>query len=127
MKRFLYLCFSFIWWQVGQAQDLEKSIWSKTYTYEPKSDMVYKNTAFISPFRWYKKFVSSQDVPNACGFSPSCSEYSKLAFKKLGLFSGILATFDRLSRCNGKQSPAFYVYDPEKKRFLDDFSDHPLP
>ncbi|MBU0597241.1 membrane protein insertion efficiency factor YidD [Patescibacteria group bacterium] len=35
-----------------------------------------------------------------CGFTPSCSEYSKIAIKKYGAFKGGLKSLWRLARCN---------------------------
>ena len=72
--------------------------------------------------RWmfvvYKNYVSSQDG-NHCSFYPSCSEYAVESIKKKGLIVGLLAAFDRLTRCNGL-SPENYpikkgthlLYDP---------------
>ena len=39
------------------------------------------------------------DYPS-CNFTPSCSEYALKAIKKKGIFIGLFAAFDRLSRCN---------------------------
>lgn len=57
-------------------------------------------------FLFYKAFFSSQDA-NSCAFSPSCSEYALLSIKKIGLFKGAMASFDRLCRCNGLNAPAY--------------------
>ncbi|MBI3141376.1 MAG: membrane protein insertion efficiency factor YidD [Bacteroidetes bacterium] len=56
--------------------------------------------AFFGLFYFYKSFISSQD--NAvCNFQPSCSVYAVHAVKKKGALVGILASFDRLTRCTG--------------------------
>jgi uncharacterized protein len=68
-------------------------------------------------FIFYKSFISSQDG-GACTFTPSCSEYGLLAVEKKGVVMGVLATFDRLTRCNGL-SPSLYRYDYNKKLFID--------
>lgn len=73
----------------------------------------------LLPFKLYKLFFSSQDVPNVCRFHPSCSEYGLLSIEKKGFILGSLATFDRLTRCNGKQTSKFYLFENESKRFLD--------
>ena len=72
---------------------------------------------FSGLFLFYKFAMSSQDN-NKCSFSPSCSEYGMLAIKKKGPLIGMLATFDRLHRCNGL-SPQKYTFDPEKNLLID--------
>ncbi len=54
-------------------------------------------------------------LPPACIYSPSCSEYARLAIKDLGVFKGILAASWRLLRCNpwGKGG---YDPPPDKRR-----------
>lgn len=53
-----------------------------------------------SLFIFYKMFFSSQDS-KSCSFTPSCSVYSVKSMKKQGIFTGLLNTFDRLTRCHG--------------------------
>ena len=72
---------------------------------------------FSGLFLFYKFAISSQDN-NKCSFSPSCSEYGMLAIKKKGPIFGMLATFDRLQRCNGL-SPQKYTFDPVKNLLID--------
>jgi len=47
----------------------------------------------------YQKYVSPM-FPDTCRFVPSCSTYSKLAFKKYGVFKGFYLSFWRILRCN---------------------------
>lgn len=68
-------------------------------------------------FIFYKKYISSQDG-NSCSFTPSCSEYSIQAIQQKGVIVGGMATFDRLTRCNGL-SPEKYKLHPEKKLLID--------
>lgn len=46
----------------------------------------------------YKRFLSPL-LPRSCRFSPTCSEYARLALLKRGLWRGSLATLGRLARC----------------------------
>lgn len=46
----------------------------------------------------YKRFLSPL-LPRACRFSPTCSEYARLALIKHGLWHGSLAALGRLARC----------------------------
>jgi len=46
----------------------------------------------------YKRFVSPL-LPPACRFSPSCSEYARLALVKHGLARGSALALWRLARC----------------------------
>lgn len=68
-------------------------------------------------FIFYKSFISSQDG-GSCTFTPSCSEYGLIAVEKKGVVLGMLATFDRLTRCNGL-SPRQYKFDMNKKLLVD--------
>lgn len=72
-------------------------------------------------FLFYKAFFSSQDA-NSCGFSPSCSEYAILSIKKIGIFKGGMAAFDRLSRCHGLNA-ADYSRDMKTGLLLDSVSE----
>jgi uncharacterized protein len=72
---------------------------------------------FSGLFLFYKYVFSSQD-DNRCNFHPSCSEYGMLAIKKQGAILGMLATIDRLQRCNGL-SPELYTIDIRKKLLID--------
>ncbi|MCP4660181.1 MAG: membrane protein insertion efficiency factor YidD [bacterium] len=48
--------------------------------------------------RFYKRFVSPL-LPRTCRFSPTCSEYARLAVVKYGVLRGGLNTIGRLLRC----------------------------
>jgi putative membrane protein insertion efficiency factor len=55
------------------------------------------------PFIWLIKayqLLISPLFPSACRFTPTCSHYAVEAFKKHGLFFGLLLTFWRILRCN---------------------------
>jgi len=45
----------------------------------------------------------------ACRFSPTCSEYTKIAIEKYGLIHGIWLGLKRISRCHPGGG---YGYDP---------------
>lgn len=46
----------------------------------------------------YKRFLSPL-LPRSCRFSPTCSEYGRLAVLKHGVWRGIPRTLGRLLRC----------------------------
>lgn len=46
------------------------------------------------------KYVISPVIPNACRYSPTCSEYSIEALKKYGPFKGTALSFKRIVSCN---------------------------
>ena len=46
----------------------------------------------------YKRWLSPL-LPRSCRFSPTCSEYSRLAILRHGLVCGALLTTWRLARC----------------------------
>lgn len=53
----------------------------------------------LGQIRLYQLLLSEQQ-PDACNFSPSCSHYAYAAIKKKGSLEGTLMAIDRLQRCN---------------------------
>jgi putative component of membrane protein insertase Oxa1/YidC/SpoIIIJ protein YidD len=53
---------------------------------------------FVRLLRWYRSAISPH-LGQRCGFEPSCSRYSELAFRQFGFVRGAAATIDRLRRC----------------------------
>jgi hypothetical protein len=49
--------------------------------------------------RLYKRWVSPL-LPRACRFSPTCSEYARLAVSKHGVLYGSALAAARLGRCH---------------------------
>lgn len=47
----------------------------------------------------YQRWLSPL-LPSACRFTPTCSEYAKLAILKHGLWRGGLRAVGRILRCN---------------------------
>ncbi len=45
------------------------------------------------------QLVLSPILPNACRFTPTCSQYTLEALKKYGFFKGIVLGIKRISRC----------------------------
>ena len=77
-----------------------------------------RNRTFLKlSFRFYKNFLSSQDI-NSCNFSPSCSEYAVIAIKEQGLLGGTINFIDRFTRCNGMNAGQYNV--TEDKQLLYD-------
>ncbi|MBI2638230.1 membrane protein insertion efficiency factor YidD [Candidatus Peregrinibacteria bacterium] len=73
--------------------------------------MRYLLRAFRAPFLWlirlYQKTLSPDHgflkalFPHGyCKYSPSCSEYTRLAIEKHGVFFGSTKGFWRILRCN---------------------------
>lgn len=52
----------------------------------------------VSLLALYKRRVSPL-LPRACRFTPTCSEYARLALLEQGLGRGLLLTLARLARC----------------------------
>jgi uncharacterized protein len=90
-------------------------------TYSQQTDKeIQQFTGWL--FRFYKKFISSQDHGN-CSFTPSCSEYAIIAIREEGLLIGSVNTLDRLTRCHGKNNP-HYPKNKEKDLLIDEVRDH---
>lgn len=49
---------------------------------------------------WIYQKVISPFTPGACRFYPTCSEYSKIAIAKHGIFKGGILTIVRILKCN---------------------------
>lgn len=54
---------------------------------------------FIALVKFYKKAISPY-LPNACRFTPTCSEYAIQAIEKYGAFKGGAMAVWRILRCN---------------------------
>lgn len=57
------------------------------------------NKIFIFLLNFYQKKISLL-LPATCRFYPSCSEYSKQAFKKYNFIKASFLTVYRVLRCN---------------------------
>jgi len=69
-----------------------------------------KNSLIIGLITFYQKFISPLFIPS-CRFYPSCSEYSKQAFRKYNFFKALLLSIYRVLRCNPWNKGG---YDPLK-------------
>ncbi len=49
----------------------------------------------IKIYQWFSKFT-----PSVCRFTPTCSEYTKQAIMKYGLFKGGWLGVKRICRCH---------------------------
>jgi len=68
--------------------------------------------------RGWSTYISPVDGP-ACGFRPTCAQYSREAIRKYGPVKGVVMTSERLQRCNPclntaiyPQTAQGYSYDP---------------
>jgi len=60
--------------------------------------------------QWYQAFISPYiGGKEACRFTPTCSEYTKLAIKKYGILKGISLGLHRISKC---RPGGEFGYDP---------------
>lgn len=56
-------------------------------------------TLFVFLINFYQKYIRVLKKPS-CVFYPSCSEYTKQAITKYGIFKGIFLGIKRISRCH---------------------------
>ncbi len=54
---------------------------------------------FIALIKIYKHLVSPY-LPNACRYTPTCSQYAEEAIRKYGVFKGTYLAVKRISRCH---------------------------
>ena len=76
-----------------------------------KVDIVARNSIIVL-ITVYRSLISPF-LGNHCRFSPTCSEYAKIAIRRHGLTRGLWLFVRRLLKCHpwGKQ----YGYDPVPK------------
>ncbi len=84
----------------------------------------------------YKRCISPGQGEQICNYSPSCSQFTKEAIEKYGLFWGILMGGDRLLRCNsfspGYEGRFYFgrqagrIYDPVRDHYLLKYHHHIL-
>jgi putative component of membrane protein insertase Oxa1/YidC/SpoIIIJ protein YidD/outer membrane protein assembly factor BamD (BamD/ComL family) len=65
----------------------------------PSSEPSFFKVSTDFYFNIWQGFLTHHDA-NRCTFEPTCSEYSRRAFGKYGIFKGVLMTTDRLIRCH---------------------------
>jgi putative component of membrane protein insertase Oxa1/YidC/SpoIIIJ protein YidD len=84
-------------------------------TYNPGKLLLYV------PLYFYQQLLSEQ-LTSGCSFEPSCSAFSILSIKQLGILEGLLLTADRLTRCNGTADveTAPYLFDHAKIKVIDE-------
>jgi len=73
---------------------------------------------FTFPIRAYQLIVSPH-LPNACRYTPSCSNYAIEAIQKYGLFKGSILSLFRVARCHpwakhGYDPPRWFGESPEE-------------
>jgi putative membrane protein insertion efficiency factor len=90
---------------------------NSTYLKHSESEM---EVLFSFYYLFYKEFISSQDV-DACVFYPSCSKYTIEAIEKKGIIVGLLAGFDRLSRCHPYITKGDYPYNKFTMKYHDPY------
>ncbi len=68
---------------------------------------------FINFIEWYQKNISLwlKEKNIMCKYYPTCSEYTKQAIEKYGVFKGILLGLWRILKCNPFSKGG---YDPLK-------------
>ena len=78
----------------------------------------YLGYLFERGVRFFQAFISPIDGDN-CGMAPTCSTYSRNAFRKKGAFWGFILTFDRLLHEANENKVSPYILDGNIYRILD--------
>ncbi len=55
--------------------------------------------AMLVMIRWYKRHISPH-LPDACRYTPTCSQYAITAIERYGAWKGGLMALWRILRCN---------------------------
>ena len=54
---------------------------------------------FVIPILLYQYLISPL-IPISCRFNPTCSQYSKEAILKYGIFKGLILSIKRIIKCH---------------------------
>jgi uncharacterized protein len=76
---------------------------NRPYLFKDKKNLIVKYNPVSMTFgglMYFYQNVISRQFSASCLYSPSCSDFSKLSIKELGLIKGIFMTADRIMRCN---------------------------
>jgi len=136
MKVFVFTIFFLLFTCYGDAQEDRKdmiilkshivngeAMAKSSEHYYPTFQKTYNPLKLILflPLYGYQRMVSEQ-ISAVCGFEPSCSGFSVIAIKKLGIIRGLFLTADRLTRCNGETQTEseYYLFDTRKSKVFDD-------
>jgi uncharacterized protein len=69
------------------------------YSSDQKHSHDKKQSLLSLPIRFYRKFISPQDIP-VCTFEPTCSRFALDALRERGTVAGSLLMIDRIQRCH---------------------------
>lgn len=64
-----------------------------------------KTGLFLNIYKGTLSFILEVLFGKGCRFSPTCSEYTKTAIEKYGIFKGSFLGIKRLSRCHPFSAP----------------------
>ena len=59
---------------------------------------------------YFYQGVLSEQISSGCEFDRSCSNFSMVAIRELGIVKGICLSADRLTRCNGQAQVESQAY-----------------
>lgn len=108
--------------QTAGGTEQEFTPWDFNLTKQEKpaaeAKMNAGSAALVAAVRFYQNHLSSV-MGRRCPMYPSCSAYSIEAFKKHGLFAGIMMTADRLIHESNETAAAPQVMVNGEIRFFD--------
>lgn len=73
---------------------------------------------FKGMIKMYQILLSSQQSPQICTFTPSCSHFGYQAIRDYGAFWGLLMTSDRFMRCHNFNY-RYYKFDIHSRKLKD--------
>ncbi len=96
----------------------------RPYIYQNEHSLIKKFnpvSLFLGGTLYIYQNVFSKHISADCLFTPSCSEFSKLAIKEYGILRGTLLSIDRVNRCNRIAATDLknYTIDQTSRRYPD--------
>ncbi len=81
------------------SEDIMWDFSKETRKQEKKKSFLVGKELILHTIKIYQ-FLLSEQQPDVCNFTPSCSHYAYQVIKKQGSLKGTLMAIDRLQRCN---------------------------
>ena len=85
--------------ETGRLRDTAERLDSTAYPDDEERSTGIASRALAAVLAGYKRWISPL-LPPACRFTPTCSEYARMAILKYGVWRGGVKAIGRVCRCH---------------------------